>query len=258
MYISTMKSNFLDFIVEMYHLCDDLEKFRTMQLLDASLHEPFNAVLRKAYRKPSMRRLTRTKEAASALKTIVDRLKMRGQDGPRRGKAYRKGRRLPTLKEAGCFFPTNGLQLNLYKLLGMNVGSSFRDTIVEIVIVKTLKIHILMDSDSHYAGTKRVPGKEKHASIVEHDIVLMFAKISWIWVYCVPTPQGYDLKGNKVIFIEEMFEEICGQRIFAGDRFKTTEKLRFSVVMLDSEKKWGIGVVCEICGTTSAEKWESK
>lgn len=60
----TMKFHLLN------HFCDDLEKFCGIQLLMLLFTNIFNVVLRRAYSKTSMRRVTRIQERTSAVKSI--------------------------------------------------------------------------------------------------------------------------------------------------------------------------------------------
>lgn len=61
------------------HQCDDLEKYCSIQFLDGTCYENFSVVLRRAYLRNSIRRGTRIQETASALKSIVERLEMKGK-----------------------------------------------------------------------------------------------------------------------------------------------------------------------------------
>lgn len=106
----TMKLRLLD------HLCEDLEKFRSIQLLDTASYEQFNAVLKSVYCRTSIKRVTRTREKTSELKQIVNWLKMKWGHGTRTNQSVVKPRRLQTLEEAGYFITRDGLQINLDKL----------------------------------------------------------------------------------------------------------------------------------------------
>lgn len=56
------------------HLCDDLERISSKLFLGAAPCKNFNVVLERSYHRASMRRATRSRETASVLKPIVDRL----------------------------------------------------------------------------------------------------------------------------------------------------------------------------------------
>lgn len=65
----TMKFHLLD------PICGSLERFCSIQFLDAALHEHFNIVLETLYRTTFMMRETVVQEMASALKATVNGLK---------------------------------------------------------------------------------------------------------------------------------------------------------------------------------------
>lgn len=60
------------------HLCDGLEKIRSIQFSEAARNEQFNFVLKIAYRRPSIRRVAGMRETASALGPVVEVPKMKG------------------------------------------------------------------------------------------------------------------------------------------------------------------------------------
>lgn len=70
----TMKFHVLD------HLCDNLKKFPSIQFLDASPYEHYKVLLERAYCRTSMRRATRIRKTASALKAALDGMKMKERD----------------------------------------------------------------------------------------------------------------------------------------------------------------------------------
>lgn len=81
------------------HLCDDLGRFRSMQSLDAASYGHSNVVLRRAYRRTYMRGVSRRQEMASALKPIIQRLEMKGNDGERTDQSLVKATWLQTVRE---------------------------------------------------------------------------------------------------------------------------------------------------------------
>lgn len=61
----------------LHHVCDDWRKLCSIQVLDSAPYENFNVVLKRAYNKSSMRRVTRMQGTASASKRILRGLKER-------------------------------------------------------------------------------------------------------------------------------------------------------------------------------------
>lgn len=76
----------------LYHLRDDLEKIRSKQFLDAAPCEHFNGILKRAYHIACKKRAGRTQVTASALKAIVDVLKIKGKDGVKTEQSLLKAR----------------------------------------------------------------------------------------------------------------------------------------------------------------------
>lgn len=67
----------------LHHLCEDLEKFCSIQILDVVLYEYFTVVRKRAYRCNSMRSAPTIQGLVFALKLIVHRLGMKGRDEDR-------------------------------------------------------------------------------------------------------------------------------------------------------------------------------
>lgn len=132
----TMNFNLLD------HQCKALEKFWSVKLLTAAPFVHFDCVLKRAYRRTSMKRATRLQETPSALKSFVDGLKMKGRDGFITVYSPVKAKWMKTLEKGIVCFQEMGCKIKLDKLLKMNINGFSHDAEPETAVAETLNKHL--------------------------------------------------------------------------------------------------------------------
>lgn len=96
----------------------DLDKFGNVRLLEASVYEHFDLVLKRVPGRTSTRRVGGIEETCCALQSIFNGLEGKERNGVSAFEAYVTSRSIEHLGEAGCVLPMDGWELKLKELFG--------------------------------------------------------------------------------------------------------------------------------------------
>lgn len=105
----------------LHHLCDEWDKFCSIQVLEAISCEHFNVLLKRHCHRKPVGRVTRIRETASAVKRIVAGMKLEGRYDVRTDQLV-KASRLQTLEGMACLLPRDVSHINCDNLVRMNIS----------------------------------------------------------------------------------------------------------------------------------------
>lgn len=122
-------------------------------------------------------------------------------------------RQLRKLQKAGMLLPRDILQLNLDRMLRMNISGCCRDVVTGRAVLETLRKHLSTDRAYKFADAKWQRQVRRVTSFEDGAIGMTFEKSGWIRGYVAFTLQAYCSKEKKEILKEETLGERGGQRI---------------------------------------------
>jgi len=241
--VFTLKFHLLD------HMVDDLRRFGSLSVLDASAYEHFNTDIKSAVRRTSQRNQFRMDETVGVLSDPMSRVVGTTTDNPTPG-PIQEGRQM-RLEIEGCYLVRDGKVTTFLDLRkgtkqsGVEDGGSQgnTDTLSDILLLFT-------------SDTLQVYGDLLHEYIScdnpnyhEGDIKLEFVQSGFVKGGFIPDLSDYN-RAKNYISLDKM--QSClqyRQRIYGTTSFGPTKASRFSYVLMKGEQDgqeelWVAKVLC--------------
>jgi len=226
----TLKFHLLD------HMVEDMRKFGTLSVLDASAYEHFNTDIKAAVRRTSQRSQYRMDETVAVLSDPLQAMEgtctMLPMSGP-----IQQGRHV-RLQNEGCFLVRDGVSVSLMDLktqgtetFGERTGPASSkerwEEVLQLFPRDSLEIFIKLLEDFLSVQTSHY-----------HDgaIQLQFVQSGFVMGGFIPTSTDYVRSGNYIC--EEGLNDApkLQQRIYGTTSFGPTKHSRFSFVLMKGEQ----------------------
>ena len=219
----TLKFHLLD------HLVTDLERYTSLDFLDASPYEYYNTHIKKAYRLGSKRKST-------ALQETVDNLEQ--TDAVFISKI--------TMQKKGTYSNTQCLASEGFKSTLRELTSLPPHTSTKSISKLSKEIYSCMNHSDIHVLPKLIHEELKTHNIYVPDdnVILEIVKSGTIETFHTPTLESYSSERNKVLYNAPMRSQTFMKRVFATASFGPAEKKRHSFVFMkgsddgSSEEFW--------------------